>query len=194
LSRLKATEGKNSANDLLKLNVEEDSNDKRKELQRSVKKYCDGECYYRLGLCSLFRFGLELEKCFQAFPREIYENATFGNQNYYNTSLIRNYRFNKYLLLNLKEIEKILTAVHEIRNLTIYYISYGKDDRSYSCSAACNLEYVKESLDILNDMYSSTWSVYIFQKYIEITLAAVVMILGLVMEGTLLFIFIKHLR
>ena len=213
LSKLSPTNQRNSTSISLKHNTEEDNPNEEFDSRRIdaldgfIFKNCQFELFQINNLCTWFKFGAQTETCIRTstFSEEFPENMSIETQNNLESSLFTNYESKIYLFLSLDEIEVVLRAVQSIKDIANYFIvketfNVNKDGKhllfiareEYESLRSCKLPDIKRVYNEFDEIYNMTWKVYIFQKYIEIPLAIVVMILGLVMNGTLIFIFIKH--
>ena len=101
-----------------------------------------------------------------------------------------------YVYFSLEDISGILRSIESYSNTYCTYLKCYQNisfERSNaSCSDSRYMKFIEQNLEKLSAIYSDIWWVYVFQKYIQVIISSVVLMSGILMTGTLLFIFIKH--
>ena len=98
-----------------------------------------------------------------------------------------------YLSLQyIKEMLQFIKIMDEIYRTFINYIADNPGNYTSECHNENYISFINYQHNKLQDLHRTASSVYIFQKYFENVVAAIVFISGLLMTGIMVLIFIKH--
>ena len=98
--------------------------------------------------------------------------------------------------LNQNDIYDLIQNIEALNETYRMYIDYYDNDRpnnhTYGCYDDTNISLINHQFNKIDHMHRVTWRIYIFQKYIQHVITFIIFTSGLLMTGTLLFIFIRH--